>query len=76
MDKNGNRQIEIAPNKKLKVALAAGAVSMPVELPAFVGDRESRRAYPAGSQEAMRVALENRVPFASEKQARDAGYSL
>ncbi|MEP7336136.1 MAG: tyrosinase family protein [Acidobacteriota bacterium] len=76
VDDKGNRQIEIAPNKKPKVALTVGTVSMPVELPAFVGDRESRRAYPAGSPEAMRILLENRVTFASEKKARDASYKL
>lgn len=76
VDDKGNRQIEIAPNKKLKISLVAGAVSMAVELPAFIGDRESRRAYPAGSPEAMRIALENREPFRNKKEAEAAGYKI
>jgi hypothetical protein len=75
VDENGNRQVELAPNKKLKVALTVGSASMPVDLPALIGDREARRAYPAGSPEAMRVALENREPFRNKKQAKAAGYT-
>ena len=76
VDDQGNRQVEIAMNKKPKVALTVGTVSMPVNLPAFIGDRQSRKAYAAGSAEAMRIALDERVPFRHKKEAEAAGYKM
>ena len=45
-------------------------------LPALIGDRKSRRDCPAGSPEAMRVALENRASFRSKKEAEAAGHKI
>ncbi len=66
--------VDIPPKKKLKLEVLVGATAMPVALPELVGDLESRRAFPAGSPEAMRIPLDNRVPLASPREARDKGF--
>jgi hypothetical protein len=76
VDGNGKRLVEIPRNKKPKIEVTVGASHMAVELPAFIGDRQSRKAHPAGSAQAMRIVIEDREPFSNEKKARKAGYTL
>lgn len=76
VDAEGKRQASIAANKKLDIEITVGATTMPVELPGLVGDRASRRAYPAGSAEAMRIALDDREPLADKREARAKGFAV
>jgi len=41
----------------------------------FVASKTGKKYYPAGSAQGKKIKKENRVEFASEKEAEDAGYS-
>jgi hypothetical protein len=70
VDAEGRRQAEIAANQRPEIEITVGVTRMAVELPELVGDRASRRAFPAGSPEAMRIALDDREPLSDQREAR------
>lgn len=72
-DKN---QVEIRKDKRLKIDITIGSTTMRVELPVIIGDKQTMKAYPAASPEAIKVNLNNRVSFVNEKRAIAAGYKL
>jgi hypothetical protein len=73
----GERRIAFAgaaPAKKTRIEVTIGKTTMPVLIPELIGDRASRKAHPAGSPEAMKLPLEQRVPLASREEAREKGF--
>ncbi|WP_051189604.1 tyrosinase family protein [Daejeonella oryzae] len=70
------KRIEIKAGKRFRVEITIGSTTMRVNLPAIIGDRNSKIAYPAGSEQAQNLNLEDRVVFYSEKSAIKAGYNL
>lgn len=67
--------LNIEPGKNLLLEVQAGQATLPVFLPRIVGDSRSRKAYWAGTQEAMEVPLADREVF-SDEEARGRGYEL
>jgi len=69
-------RVPIKQNANLSVGVEISGNKLKVDIPELIGDRETRKVFPAGTQEAMKIAMENRQSFASTQEARDSGFQL
>ena len=72
---DGNR-LPIQPREKLTIGIEFSDSKFIVALPEFIGQKSTRNAFAAGTEEAMKIPLEDRQPLASRKEAEDLGYKL
>lgn len=72
---DGNK-LSIKAGEKLKVIVEFSDSKFTVAIPKFIGEKSTRKAFAAGTQEAMKIPLENRQPLASEKEAKELGYQI
>lgn len=69
-------RLPIKPNENLKVSIEISGNRLKVDTPKFVGDRDTRKVFSSGTQEAMKIAVENRQPIATKKEAKDSGFQI
>jgi hypothetical protein len=74
--KSDNNEVEIKAAQKLRIEVTVGAATLRVQLPFLIGNRNSKIAYPAGSEKATNLNLEDRVVFYNEANAVKAGYQI
>jgi hypothetical protein len=69
-------RLPIKPNENLRVSIEISGNKLKVDTPKFIGDRETRKVFSSGTQEAMKIAMENRQPIATKKEAKDSGFQM
>ncbi len=72
---DGNK-LPLKPGEKLKVIVEFSGSKFTVAIPKFIGEKSTRKAFVAGTQEAMKIPLENRQPLVSEKEVKDLGFQI
>jgi hypothetical protein len=70
------KKLSIAAGTSLEIEASAGGLKWPVKIAAYIGDAQEKRAFPAGSRKAMRIADHRRVRFVGKAEAEKAGYSI
>ncbi|HEX8091144.1 MAG TPA: tyrosinase family protein [Blastocatellia bacterium] len=76
VDTVDGERLPIKPNENLKVSIEISGNKLKVDTPKFIWDKETRKVFSSGTQEAMKIAMENRQPVATKKEAKDSGFQF
>ena len=68
------RELTLKDGEKLDIGIDLFNTTLDVTIPQVVGDKNTRKAYGAGTEEAMNVAQEDRETFNGIEKANKAGY--